>query len=252
MFDLKPKDFEQVSMPIDRLDLPASREIHVWFLGLGRLARSLRGALDGHVGTEDATPFTRGQMRFTRLFFLRLLLGAALRWQGVLNLQPLQSDGTLTLDDLELSPLLPYLRANFPIDAFEAPEGMRFDYVQNLDMALITAAEGNAEDTERRIGQLLNAPERDLAARQSYLSTACGLLAMSGAAEAAVACMRTALSEPSDFIPFLDPYLAIRRPADPELERRIERHQAMMSVLQRNDINAWTERFVADLERVHA
>lgn len=82
MFDLKPKDFERVSMPIDRLDLPASREIHLWFLGLDRLARSLRGALDGHVGTEDATPFTPGQMRFTRLFFLRLLLGAYLRVPG--------------------------------------------------------------------------------------------------------------------------------------------------------------------------
>ena len=98
------------------------------------------------------------------------------------------------------------------IDAFEAPEGMRFDYVQNLDMALITAAEGNAEDTERRIGRLLNAPQRDLAARQGYISDACGILAMSGAAKAAVACMRTAMDEPSEFMPFLDPYLAFYDP----------------------------------------
>ena len=82
MFDLKPKDFERVHMPIDRLGLPASREIHVWFLGLGGLARSLRGALDGHVGTEDAAPFTPGQLRFARLFFLRLLLGAYLGIPG--------------------------------------------------------------------------------------------------------------------------------------------------------------------------
>jgi 4'-phosphopantetheinyl transferase len=82
MFDLKPKDFEQVYMPIDRLDLPASREIHVWFLGLGRLAQSLRGALDGHAGAADAAPLTPGQMRFARLFFLRLLLGAYLGIPG--------------------------------------------------------------------------------------------------------------------------------------------------------------------------
>ena len=80
------------------------------------------------------------------------------------------------------------------------------------EMALITAAEGNAEDTERRIGRLLNAPERDLAARQGYISDACGILAMSGAAKAAVACMRTAMDEPSEFMPFLDPYLAFYDP----------------------------------------
>jgi hypothetical protein len=41
---------------------------------------------------------------------------------------------------------------------------------------------------------------------------------MSGAAEAAVACMRTALSEPSDFMPFLDPYLAFYDPIRDEPE----------------------------------
>ena len=45
---------------------------------------------------------------------------------------------------------------------------------------------------------------------------------------------------------------AIQQAVNMPLVERIERHQAMMSVLQRNDINAWTERFVADLERVHA
>ena len=45
---------------------------------------------------------------------------------------------------------------------------------------------------------------------------------------------------------------AIQQAVNMPLVERIERHQAMMSVLQRNDINAWTERFVADLERVRA
>jgi hypothetical protein len=35
---------------------------------------------------------------------------------------------------------------------------------------------------------------------------------MSGAAKAAVACMRTAMDEPSEFMPFLDPYLAFYDP----------------------------------------
>ena len=45
---------------------------------------------------------------------------------------------------------------------------------------------------------------------------------------------------------------AIQQAVNMPLVERIERHQAMMGVLQRNDINAWTERFVADLERVRA
>jgi trehalose-6-phosphate synthase len=34
------------------------------------------------------------------------------------------------------------------------------------------------------------------------------------------------------------------------LAERIERHRAMMSVLRKSDINAWTERFVGALEAV--
>lgn len=82
MVDLKPKDFEHRHMPLELLGMPASGEIHVWFFRLTDLARSLRGALDGHVGADDAAPFTPGQLRFARRFFLRLLLGSYLRIPG--------------------------------------------------------------------------------------------------------------------------------------------------------------------------
>jgi tetratricopeptide (TPR) repeat protein len=102
--------------------------------------------------------------------------------------------------------------ARAAIDAVEVPDNLIVDYVQNLDMAMITAAEGDVRETERRIGRLLNAPGQDLAARPSYLATACQLLGMAGAAEAAVGCIRTALNEMSHFTPFLDPYLAFFDP----------------------------------------
>ena len=69
-------------MPLIRQDPPAAGEAHVWLLDLGRLARPLRGALDGHLGADDPAPFTSGQMRFARRFFLRLLLGAYLGLPG--------------------------------------------------------------------------------------------------------------------------------------------------------------------------
>ena len=77
-----PQDFEPRFIPLDRLPLPAAGEVHAWYLDLGRLARSLRGALDGHTGPRDPAPFTVGQLRFARRFYLRLLLGAYLGIPG--------------------------------------------------------------------------------------------------------------------------------------------------------------------------
>jgi 4'-phosphopantetheinyl transferase len=80
--NVKPEDFATRFIPLDSQDPPLVREAHVWFLDLGRLARPLRGALDGHVGADDPAPFTSGQLRFARRFYLRLLLGAYLGIPG--------------------------------------------------------------------------------------------------------------------------------------------------------------------------
>lgn len=62
--------------------MPIAGEAQVWYLDLTQLARPLRGALDGHVGVDDPAPFTAGQLRFARRFYLRLLLGAYLGLPG--------------------------------------------------------------------------------------------------------------------------------------------------------------------------
>ena len=80
--DAGPRDFAPRAIPLDDLEMPARGEIHAWFLDLGQLARPLRGALDGHVGPQDPSPFTAGQLRFARRFYLRLLLGAYLGIPG--------------------------------------------------------------------------------------------------------------------------------------------------------------------------
>ena len=80
--DTGPQDFEPHYIPLDRLEPPPAGAVHAWFLDLGRLARSLRGALDGHVGPRDPAPFTAGQLKFARRFYLRLLLGAYLGVPG--------------------------------------------------------------------------------------------------------------------------------------------------------------------------
>lgn len=77
-----PADFGPRAIPLDRQGLPGAGAVHVWFLNLAELARPLRGALDGHVGPRDPAPFTPGQLRFARRFYLRLLLGAYLGIPG--------------------------------------------------------------------------------------------------------------------------------------------------------------------------
>jgi 4'-phosphopantetheinyl transferase len=80
--NMLPADFRPRSIPLDRLQMPATGEVHAWYLDLGRLARPLRGALDGSVGPRDPAPLTPGQLRFARRFYLRLLLGAYLGIPG--------------------------------------------------------------------------------------------------------------------------------------------------------------------------
>lgn len=80
--EVQPGDFVSRHIPLDTQTLPVAGEAHIWFLELTRLARPLRGALDGHVGADDPAPFTPGQLRFARRFYLRLLLGAYLGLPG--------------------------------------------------------------------------------------------------------------------------------------------------------------------------
>lgn len=80
--DVSPDDFAPRCIPLDQQTRPGAGEAHLWFLDLGSLARPLRGALDGHVGADDPAPFTPGQLRFARRFYLRLLIGAYLGIPG--------------------------------------------------------------------------------------------------------------------------------------------------------------------------
>ncbi len=70
------QDFESCTIPLPTLKAPVPGEVHLWFLDLGGLADSLRDALGGNA------ELTRGQLRFARRFYLRLLLGAYLGLPG--------------------------------------------------------------------------------------------------------------------------------------------------------------------------
>jgi len=74
------QDFRPCEIPLPDLKTPSPGEVHLWFLDLGGLAGSLRAALGN--GEENQSPVTTGQLRFSRRFYLRLLLGAYLGLPG--------------------------------------------------------------------------------------------------------------------------------------------------------------------------
>lgn len=76
-----------------------------------------------------------------------------------------------------------------------------------LAMALVSAAEANRSETERLIRIWQREATPDLAELYKLRHYACRALGMSGAAAAAVGCLRSALAEPSDVVPFIEPFL---------------------------------------------
>ncbi len=76
-----------------------------------------------------------------------------------------------------------------------------------LDLALVTAAEGNSAEAARLVRRWLREVNADPAEQSSRRQNACTMLGMAGATIAAVECIRTALVEPSYVMPFFEPFL---------------------------------------------
>ena len=108
-------------------------------------------------------------------------------------------------DDETLAAILPVKRAF--LEQSRGDDGEFINYGTNLEVALIAAAEGKTEEAERRVRMVLREARKDMTAQTAMLANACQVLGMSGAAAAAVDCLRTAFSVPSTAHPFLEPYL---------------------------------------------
>jgi TolB-like protein/DNA-binding winged helix-turn-helix (wHTH) protein len=76
-----------------------------------------------------------------------------------------------------------------------------------LAMGLVAAAEGDAPATERLVRAWFREANKDLAELVIQRHYACRALGMAAAVDAAVECLRSALSEPSQAMPFIEPFL---------------------------------------------
>jgi TolB-like protein len=77
----------------------------------------------------------------------------------------------------------------------------------NFDMALVTAAEGNREETELLIRRWRRGSVGDETERAAVHHLVCRLFGMVAATEQAVECIRTGLVVPSAVMPFIEPFL---------------------------------------------
>lgn len=104
-----------------------------------------------------------------------------------------------------LGPLLEQARAKRTAD--RVTDASRFEPNRHLELAFITAAEGNTEETERLIRTWLREAAGDLAELATQRHYACRALGLAAASSAAVECIRSGLAEPSFVMPFIEPLL---------------------------------------------
>ena len=86
-------------------------------------------------------------------------------------------------------------------------DGRFSDSSQMLSMALVSAAEGDRDETERMVRRWFRAVETHWPPRVYRRHLACQILGMAGATAAAVECLRVGLVDPSYVMPFMEPYL---------------------------------------------
>jgi TolB-like protein len=88
------------------------------------------------------------------------------------------------------------------------PDGSHLDDRAVLGEAMLAAFGGETQKAEKLIRGWYREGGQDWAERIGQADLTCQILAMAGAAEAAVDCLRTALDTPSYVMPFLEPYMS--------------------------------------------
>lgn len=88
----------------------------------------------------------------------------------------------------------------------------------NLEWALLAAVVGDREEAMRYVRRTMDTAAGDLTQLGAVIGDACRTLAMVGATEEAVDCLRTAFTEPTSVHPFLEPHFPFYDAIRDELE----------------------------------
>ena len=145
-------------------------------------------------------------------------------YESAAELLPLMDDESLShagITDRNLHSIITYrflgqddkvreFAAEIERELSEAAEEYGVDPLEHqpvLTLALLAALEGDTVETEQLIRLYYEGPGTDWAGRAGQREFVCQTLAMGGAAEAAVKCIRDGLEEPSVIVPFFEPLL---------------------------------------------
>ena len=107
-------------------------------------------------------------------------------------------------DDEQMQALLDDIRTR--LDAL-GPREETLETMAALTLAAVAGMEGNASQAEEYVERWFTRAGLDWPDRVLYRETACQILGIAGAAEAAVQCIRDGLEEPSMLMPFIEPKL---------------------------------------------
>ncbi len=107
-------------------------------------------------------------------------------------------------DDERMQALLDDIRIQ--LDTL-GPREETLETMAALTLAAVAGIEGNTSQAEEYVERWLNGAGLDWPDRVVYRETACQVLGIAGAAEAAVSCIRDGLEEPSMLMPFIEPKL---------------------------------------------
>jgi len=99
------------------------------------------------------------------------------------------------------------LRGKTHLDRSRSPDGSFEHKDLVMDVALLAAVEGESDGAERLMHQGMRAMEEDKASMSGYRQIGCRIFGVAKATEAAVKCIRGALIEPSNALPFQEPFL---------------------------------------------
>lgn len=206
--------------PADALD-PAL----AWPYGVlsGRHLESLEARVDTLAAVvdphEDLDPWNRFMVPLLRRDYeaaLEVARGVTdpphwpdMPWTGSAQFQAIVA--WATRDETSLRALIDEAR-NRAKQLSQADPYLADSYYYRRALAFTDALEGRLAETVRAVSALEQESRRDLAMRMGDLSMLCGLYAMVGHAGEATACLRMALTEPSQVEPFLEPSLPIYDP----------------------------------------
>ncbi|MFT5139373.1 MAG: TolB-like protein [Lysobacterales bacterium] len=119
-------------------------------------------------------------------------------------------------DQSKLDELLPEARSY--MESLKQDDGSFSNSASYLSLALVAAAEGNAEETLQLFRGWQELNRDDWAGRITQRDRACPLLGMVGATTAAVNCIRLGMQEPSYIFPFQEVYSPFYDPIRDEPE----------------------------------